>query len=210
MNKAAGLTLDIKSTFMLLLLAAVWGGSFFFGEVALSEVPPLTITLHRVVWAVPILALIVVLNGIAIPKSPSVWGAYLVMGALNNAIPFSLIFWGQTQIASGLASILNGTTAMFAAVVAGFLLIDEPLTARKIISRVSLSTNFNNSSTLSYDCKPSPIAIRLKDDSFSMTKKLKFKLLRIHPCKMEEPILPYPTKTTFFMFYLIYLRPLSF
>ena len=133
MNKAARLTLDIKSTFMLLLLAAVWGGSFFLGEVALSEVPPLTITLHRVVWAVPILAVIVVLNGIAIPKSPSVWGAYLVMGALNNAIPFSLIFWGQTQIASGLASILNGTTAMFAAVVAGFLLIDEPLTARKII-----------------------------------------------------------------------------
>ena len=81
----------------------------------------------------PILALIVVLNGIAIPKSPSVWGAYLVMGALNNAILFPLIFWGQTQIASGLASILNGTTAMFAAVVAGFLLIDEPLTARKII-----------------------------------------------------------------------------
>jgi drug/metabolite transporter (DMT)-like permease len=133
MNKAARLTLDIKSTFMLLLLAAVWGGSFFFGEVALSEVPPLTITLHRVVWAVPILAVIVVLNGIAIPKFPSVWGAYLVMGALNNAIPFSLIFWGQTQIASGLASILNATTAMFAAVVAGCLLIDEPLTARKII-----------------------------------------------------------------------------
>jgi len=133
MNKAARLTLDIKSTFMLLLLAAVWGGSFFLGEVALSEVPPLTITLHRVVWAVPILAVIVVLNGIAIPKSPSVWGAYLVMGALNNAIPFSLIFWGQTQIASGLASILNATTAMFAAVVAGCLLIDEPLTARKII-----------------------------------------------------------------------------
>ena len=133
MNKAARLTLDIKSTFMLLLLAAVWGGSFFFGEVALSEVPPLTITMHRVVWAVPILAVIVVLNGIAIPKSPSVWGAYLVMGALNNAIPFSLIFWGQTQIASGLASILNATTAMFAAVVAGCLFIDEPLTARKII-----------------------------------------------------------------------------
>ena len=133
MNKAARLTLDIKSTFMLLLLAAVWGSSFFLGEVALSEVPPLTITLHRVVWAVPILAVIVVLNGIAIPKSPSVWGAYLVMGALNNAIPFSLIFWGQTQIASGLASILNATTAMFAAVVAGCLLIDEPLTARKII-----------------------------------------------------------------------------
>lgn len=126
------LKFDFKSAIMLLLLAAVWGGSFFFGEVALSEVPPLTITLHRVVWAVPILAVIVLLNGIAFPRSPSVWGAYLVMGALNNAIPFSLIFWGQTKIESGLASILNGTTAMFAAVVAGILLVDEPLTAKKI------------------------------------------------------------------------------
>ena len=132
MSIAAVLKFDFKSAIMLLLLAAVWGGSFFFGEVALSEVPPLTITLHRVVWAVPILAVIVLLNGIAFPRSPSVWGAYLVMGALNNAIPFSLIFWGQTQIESGLASILNGTTAMFAAVVAGILLVDEPLTAKKI------------------------------------------------------------------------------
>jgi drug/metabolite transporter (DMT)-like permease len=55
------------------------------------------------------------------------------MGALNNAIPFSLIFWGQTQIESGLVSFLNGTTAMFVAVVAGLLLPDEPLTAKKVI-----------------------------------------------------------------------------
>ena len=133
MSKAAALKFDIKSTMMLLLLAAVSGGSFFFGQVALKEVPPLTITMHRVVWALPILVVIVFLNGIAIPRSPSVWGAYMVMGALNNAIPFSLIFWGQTQIASGLAAILNGTAAMFAAVVAGFLLVDEPLTAKKIV-----------------------------------------------------------------------------
>jgi len=133
MSKAPTLIFDLKSTTMLLLLAAVWGGSFYFGEVALREVPPLTITLHRVVWAVPILAVFVFLNGSAFPRSLSVWGAYMVMGALNNAIPFSLIFWGQTQIESGLASILNGTTAMFAAVAAGLLLVDEPLTAKKIV-----------------------------------------------------------------------------
>jgi drug/metabolite transporter (DMT)-like permease len=126
-------SMNLKSTIMLLLLAAVWGGSFFFAEIALREVPPLTITLHRVIWAVPILALIVRLKGIAVPRSLRVWGAYLVMGALNNAIPFSLIFWGQTQIESGLASILNGTTAMFGAVVAGLLLADEPLTTKKIV-----------------------------------------------------------------------------
>ena len=89
--------------------------------------------MHRVMWALPILALIVLFKGIYVPRSPKIWGAYLVMGALNNAIPFSLIFWGQTQIESGLASILNGTTAMFAAAVAGLLLRDEPLTAKKLI-----------------------------------------------------------------------------
>lgn len=118
---------------MLLALAAVWGGSFFFAEIALDEVPPLTVTLHRVVWAVPILWLVVRWKGIAIPLGPRVWGAYLVMGALNNAIPFSLIFWGQTRIDSGLASILNGTTAVFGAVVAGLLLADERLTPRKLV-----------------------------------------------------------------------------
>jgi drug/metabolite transporter (DMT)-like permease len=133
MTKAPTLTLDSKSIPMLLLLAAVWGGSFFFGEVALREVPPLTLTLHRVIWAVPILVLIVLFKGISVPRSPRIWGAYLVMGALNNAIPFSLIFWGQTQIESGVVAILNGTTAMFAAVGAGLLLPDEPLTAKKVI-----------------------------------------------------------------------------
>lgn len=125
-------TMDLDASLMLLLLAAVWGGSFFFAEIALRQVPPLTITLHRVFWAVPLLAIIIHIKGLKLPRSPRVWGAYLVMGALNNAIPFSLIFWGQTQIDSGLASILNATTAMFAAVVAGIFLRDEPLTPKKI------------------------------------------------------------------------------
>ena len=125
--------IDLTSGLMLLALAAVWGGSFFFAEIALREVPPLTITLHRVFWAVPVLFVVVLWQGIKIPRSIQAWLCYLVMGALNNAIPFSLIFWGQTNIESGLASILNGTTAVFGAVVAGIFLVDEPLTSRKVI-----------------------------------------------------------------------------
>jgi drug/metabolite transporter (DMT)-like permease len=125
--------IDLKSALLLLALAALWGGSFLFAGIALKEVPPLTITLHRVFWAVLALLALVWGQGIRFPRSWRIWGAYLVMGALNNAIPFSLIFWGQTQIESGLASILNGTTAVFGAVVAGMLLKDEPLTARKLI-----------------------------------------------------------------------------
>ncbi|WP_391481285.1 DMT family transporter [Nereida sp. NH-UV-3] len=133
MGKPTSPVVDLNAALLLLLLAAVWGGSFFFAEVALRELPPLVITLFRVSLAVPVLLMVVVLRGVPITRSLRVWRAYLVMGALNNAIPFSLIFWGQTQIESGLASILNGTTAMFGALIAGLLLPDEPLRANKLI-----------------------------------------------------------------------------
>lgn len=133
MATASSPAIDLTSGLLLAALAFVWGGSFFFAEVALQELPPLTITLFRVALALPVLALVVRIKGIPIPRGGRVWGAYLGMGALNNAIPFSLIFWGQTQITSGLASILNGTTAMFGAVVAGLLLKDEPLTPNKLM-----------------------------------------------------------------------------
>jgi drug/metabolite transporter (DMT)-like permease len=117
---------------MLLALGAVWGGSFFFVEVALQEVGPFTIVLHRVFWAVPALAAVLWWKGLRPPASLRMWAAYGIMGLLNNAIPFSLIVWGQTQIEGGLASILNATTAVVGAVVAGALLADERLTRRKI------------------------------------------------------------------------------
>ena len=126
-------TIDLKSGLLLMALATVWGGSFFFAEIALREIGPFTIALHRVFWATLALLFVVWWQGMQIPRSINAWLCYLVMGALNNAIPFSLIFWGQVTIDSGLASILNGTTAVFGAVVAGLLLVDEPLTPRKLI-----------------------------------------------------------------------------
>lgn len=124
---------DITSGLLFLALAFVWGTSFFFAGLSLREVPPITTAFHRVFWAVPALYLFIRLKGVKIPLCPKAWACYLVMGALNNAIPFSLIFWGQSTIGSGLASVLNGTTAIFSAVVAGLLLVDEPLTVRKIL-----------------------------------------------------------------------------
>jgi len=117
---------------MMLALAAVWGGSFFFVEIALAEETPLTIVLHRVFWALPVLGAVLWWKGLSVPRAPRLWGAYLVMGALNNVIPFSLIVWGQKYLEGGLASILNGMTAMFGAVVAGLLLADERLTFGKV------------------------------------------------------------------------------
>jgi drug/metabolite transporter (DMT)-like permease len=125
--------MNARTLALLVLLGAIWGGPFFFAEVALRELAPLTITLHRVIWAIPILAFVVWQRGIPLPKARGVWMAYLGMGALNNVIPFSLIFWGQTQINGGLASILNATTAMFGAVIAAIFLRDEPLTRNRVL-----------------------------------------------------------------------------
>ena len=117
---------------LLLILSVLWGGSFFFSKVALAEVPPLTVVLARVGLAA--LALGVYLRAIKVefPRSSQVWLAFFGMGLINNLIPFSLIFWGQTQIASGLASIINATTPVFSILVAHFLTADEKMSANKI------------------------------------------------------------------------------
>ncbi|MDG1299338.1 MAG: DMT family transporter [Paracoccaceae bacterium] len=133
MNNKLVSKIDLTSGLLLLGLAFVWGGSFFFAEIAITEIPPLTVALHRVFWALPPIFIVVLWKGLKIPLSGRAWFNFLIMGALNNALPFSLIFWAQVNIGSGLASILNGTTAVFGAVVAGILLIDEPLTVRKIL-----------------------------------------------------------------------------
>ena len=88
---------------MLILLSIFWGVSFFFTEIALRDFQPFTVVFLRVTMAALILLGVVYINGQRMPGSLRVWGAFLVMGALNNAIPFSLIVWGQTRIDSGVA-----------------------------------------------------------------------------------------------------------
>jgi drug/metabolite transporter (DMT)-like permease len=117
---------------MLILLSIFWGGSFFFVEIALYDFQPLTIVFFRVVLAALALFCIMHFRGQRLPVSPGIWGAYFVMGALNNAIPFSLIVWGQKYIDSGVASILNATTPIFTVLLAHLLTSDEHLTLRKI------------------------------------------------------------------------------
>lgn len=116
---------------LLVLLSMLWGGSFFFSKVAIAEVPPLTVVLARVAIGAVGLFLYLRATGQAIPATLTVWAAFFGMGVLNNLIPFSLIFWGQTQIASGLASILVATTPIFSILVAHVLTTDERMTPAK-------------------------------------------------------------------------------
>lgn len=121
---------------LLTILSIVWGGSFFFVGVAVDALPPLTIVALRVSLATFALLGVVYFTGLRMPTNPGVWVAFIFMGVLNNVIPFTLIVWGQTHIASGLASILNATTPMFTIVAAHFLTKDEKMTKNKIIGVV--------------------------------------------------------------------------
>jgi len=123
--------------FLLVVLSVVWGGSFFFAKVAVAEIPPLTIVLLRVGLAAMALHIVRIMLGLAWPRQWSFWRDIAVMGLLNNAIPFSLIFWGQQEIASGLASILNATTPLFTILVAHVLTDNEKASVVKLIGIVS-------------------------------------------------------------------------
>lgn len=117
----------------LILLSVIWGASFLSIRIALDEVPFMTTVAHRVFWAALILWLYVVLRGLAIPRDPKIWLFFIVMGLLNNAIPFSLMAWGQLHIETGLTSILNAATAIFGVIVAALFFADERLTANRLV-----------------------------------------------------------------------------
>ena len=116
----------------LLSLAALWGGSFFFAKVAVGELPPLTVVLGRVGLAAIALNLVLATTGQSLFRADTPWPAFLAMGLLNNLVPFALIFWAQTHIASGLASILNATTPLFTVLVAHIATDDERLSSRQL------------------------------------------------------------------------------
>ncbi|WP_431854561.1 DMT family transporter [Azospirillum sp.] len=117
---------------MLILLSVLWGGAFLFSKMAVAELRPFTVVLARVGLAAAALALVVRAAGLRMPDSARAWRPFFVLGFLNNLVPFSLIVWGQTQIASGLAAILNATTPLFGVVLAHALTADERLTAPRL------------------------------------------------------------------------------
>jgi drug/metabolite transporter (DMT)-like permease len=104
---------------MLVLLSMLWGGSYFFVEIALTEWSPLLIVGVRVVIASVVIWAIVLAAGLPVPRSLSAWAAFFWMGLLNNIVPFLLIVWGQKEIESGLAGILTAAAPIFSVIVAG-------------------------------------------------------------------------------------------
>jgi len=114
----------------LFALAFLWSGVFFLTKIALGEMRPFTVVFLRLGLGAIVLHVAVLASGLRMPTSLRTWVAFVGMGALNNLIPFCLIAWGQTQIASGLAAILNATTPLFTVLLAHVLTQDERMSHR--------------------------------------------------------------------------------
>ena len=125
-------TMNARNWALLLFLGAIWGGSFFFARIAVAEIPPLTLVLFRVAIAALALHLYLGFRGpsfrLALPYAAS----FFVLALLNNVIPFSLIFAGQTELGAGLASVLNATTPFWTVLVANMVTSDEKLSWNKV------------------------------------------------------------------------------
>ncbi len=117
---------------MLILLGAIWGGSFFFARIAVAEIPPLTLVLFRVAIAGAALQLYLLVRGPSFRQALAHVPMFFALAILNNVIPFSLIFVGQTALGAGLASVLNATTPFWTIVIANAVTSDEKLSWNKI------------------------------------------------------------------------------
>jgi len=118
----------------LVLLGMLWGGSFLFIRVGVPELGPFVLVELRVGLAAVVLALCAAALG-RLPKVRARWKQFAILGAVNAAIPFSLISAAEIHLTASLAAILNSTTVMFTALVAAAWMGD-PLTARKMVGVV--------------------------------------------------------------------------
>ena len=118
---------------LLILLSMLWGGSFFFVEIALRELSPFTIVFVRLFLGALGLFGVAVYLGLSFPRGVRVWISFFCLGLFNNAVPFGLLVWGQVHLASGVAAIFNATTPLFTLVIAHFFTADEKITPTKLL-----------------------------------------------------------------------------
>ncbi|WP_088347163.1 MULTISPECIES: DMT family transporter [Rhodomicrobium] len=129
---AAALRMGAREWVLLIVLSMLWGSSFFFAAVAVKQVEPFTLAFLRMSLAALALAVVAAAMGVKLPKERPVWAGFVVLGAFGTAAPFSLLYWGQTQISGSLTSILNATTPLFTILIAHFATSDEKLSLRRV------------------------------------------------------------------------------
>ncbi|MGZ3581191.1 MAG: DMT family transporter [Ktedonobacterales bacterium] len=107
---------------VLFALALVWGASFYFIKIAVGPdgMSPATVVFGRLAFSVLTLGVVALARPSFVAGWRHFWRLGLIVGLVNNALPYMLITWGETRIASGIASILNATTPLFTVILANW------------------------------------------------------------------------------------------
>lgn len=121
-----------KNLFLLILLASCWGPSFLFIKIAIAEVSPLMLTALRIGLGALILLLILIARRERLPLDFGFWKKIFIAGFFAQALPFTLINWGEQYVDSSLASLLNGLTPLSTIVLAQMMLKDERMNSNKV------------------------------------------------------------------------------
>jgi len=115
-----------------LILCLIWGTTWFFIKVGLADLPPITFAAARFILAVLILAVIILVQKIPLPNTRREWKLLALTGVLQFSINYSLVFWSEQHISSGLAAVLQAMITVFGLALAWIHLPNERITKLKI------------------------------------------------------------------------------
>lgn len=123
-----------KDWLAFILLGVVWGSSFLWIKIAVQEVGPVLLVAMRLFFGILALSLVVAYKRPAFPRERRLWINLTILGIINNAIPYTLISWGEKYIDSAVAAILNSTAPLFTMIVAHLFLTDDRMTNRRVFA----------------------------------------------------------------------------
>ncbi len=124
----------MKKILIWLTLCLIWGTTWLFIKVGLNDLPPIAFAAARFLLAVVILFFIIRIQKIPLPKTAKEWRLIALTGVLQFSINYSLVFWSEVHITSGLAAVLQAMITVFGLILAWFLLPNERITKLKIFA----------------------------------------------------------------------------
>src|SRR5438128_9993416 len=118
----------MKPRLVWLVLCCIWGSTWLFIKLGLTDLPPFTFAGIRFVIASTILFAIIKTRRLYLPHGKTDWMLLAVTGVLSFSLNYGLLFWGEQYISSGLAALLQATRPAFGVIIAHFYLPDEHMT----------------------------------------------------------------------------------
>jgi drug/metabolite transporter (DMT)-like permease len=128
--------LKSKDWLAFILLGTIWGSSFLWIKIAVQEIGPILLVAIRLLFGILALLVVVAYTRPRLPVGRQIWINLTILGLINNALPYTLISWGEKYIDSAVAAILNSTTPLFTMLVAHLFLTDDRMTRRRVIALV--------------------------------------------------------------------------